>query len=57
MIDLKVYRPEILLIETHMRALSDVIESPIYEFLEVEGYRLFNWVGLTAFYHRADFQV
>lgn len=56
-IDLRIYRPKIILVETHKKEINAVVNSAVHQFMEAEGYSLFNWVGLTAFYHRVDFAI
>ena len=50
-------KSKIILVETHKKEINAVVNSAVHQFMEAEGYSLFNWVGLTAFYHRVDFAI
>ncbi len=49
-LDMARYRPKILLTETHLTDIHQILELPMHNHLEAEGYCLLNWVGFTLIY-------
>jgi len=49
-LDMDRYRPKILLTETHLTDIHQILDLPMHRHLESEGYRLLNWVGFTLIY-------
>ena len=53
-LDMARYKPKILLTETHLTDLHQILELPMHIYLEQQGYHLFNWVGFTLIYAQAE---
>lgn len=49
-LDYEIYRPSIILAESHERELEKVLETRVHRFLAEKGYAIVNWVGFTLFY-------
>jgi len=49
-LDMARYQPKILLTETHLTDLHQILELPMHRYLEEHGYQLLNWVGFTLIY-------
>ncbi|HSH94404.1 MAG TPA: FkbM family methyltransferase [Roseimicrobium sp.] len=44
-LDFERYCPKIMILESHLRTLDEVIPSPLYQYAISKGYQLFNWTG------------
>lgn len=53
-LDLKIYRPTLIAIETHLTILDDVANTELYQYLVAREYALANWVGLTLLFRSKD---
>lgn len=53
-LDMDRYRPKILLTETHLTDIHRILDLPMHQYLESEGYRLLNWVGFTLIYAQPE---
>ena len=51
-LDFDIYEPKIILVESFLQTVEDVLESETNALLLKQGYHLFNWVGLTLFYKK-----
>ena len=51
-LDFERYSPGIILIESYVETLDELLKSDTNKLLTSKGYNLFNWVGLTLFYQR-----
>ncbi len=49
-LDYEVYKPKIILAESHERELDKVLHTQVHRFLADKGYSIVNWVGFTLFY-------
>lgn len=49
-LDFEVYRPKIIVIESWLTKMEDILASEKHLFLKSKGYELFNWVGLSTIY-------
>lgn len=53
-LDFARYSPRVILIESHLAAIDDILNSELHRLLVARGYDLANWVGLTLFYRLQD---
>jgi len=53
-LDMARYLPKVLLTETHLTNLHEILELPMHIYLEEQGYHLLNWVGFTLIYAQPD---
>ena len=44
-LDFDRYQPKVVVVESHERAIDDIIQGELYQFLIGKGYTLFNWTG------------
>ncbi len=44
-LDFARYQPKIIIVESHLRVLEEVMQSELYRFLKDKGYSLCNWMG------------
>jgi FkbM family methyltransferase len=49
-LDFEKYKPRLVIIETHLMNMDQIMESELYKFLKKNGYYLINWVGFTLFF-------
>ena len=53
-LDIKKYKPRLVIIETHIMNMDQIMESELYRFMKANGYYLINWVGFTLFFTYPD---
>ena len=53
-LDIEVYSPRLIAIETYTNLLEEVVQTELYTYLAQHGYSLVNWVGLTLIFKRND---
>lgn len=53
-LDFDRYQPHVVILESHVRALEDLVASPEYQLLVGKGYTLFNWTGPSVLFLRKD---
>lgn len=53
-LDFETYRPEIVLVESHLGTADQILGSELHEFMTGKQYALVNWVGPTLFYAPAS---
>lgn len=51
-LDFEVYKPALILVETFLKSISEVLASDTNRLLTSNGYTICNWVGLTLFYEQ-----
>jgi FkbM family methyltransferase len=51
-LDFSRYAPHVILVETHLTTIGEILSSELHESLTTRGYSLANWVGLTLFYRQ-----
>lgn len=49
-LDIDLYKPKIIIIESHLRDFEKILTSKIYLYLISKGYKLANWVGFSLFF-------
>jgi FkbM family methyltransferase len=49
-IDIRKYRPKIIIVESSSRSMKDVIGSKVYRYLDERGYRLVGWTHLSLIF-------
>ncbi len=49
-LDFSRYAPRVILVETHLKTIESILAGELHRFLDMRGYELANWVGLTLFY-------
>lgn len=45
--DINKYRPKIVIAESMLRTMPEIIQSPIYQYLTQHGYQLVGWIHLS----------
>ena len=53
-LDFEKYKPRLVIIETHLMNMDQIMESELYKFMKEKGYYLINWVGFTLFFTYPD---
>lgn len=53
-LDLKIYNPKMIIIESHFRNFENIRGSDLYQYLIHKGYIFANWVGLSLFFVHPD---
>lgn len=49
-----VYCPKLVLVETHLREIDEILRSDLHQFMVQKGYSLRNWVGYSLIYSSAN---
>jgi FkbM family methyltransferase len=49
-LDIMKYKPKIIIIESSLVSIRDVVSSTVYEYLEKRGYRLVSWTHLSLIF-------
>ena len=49
-LDFERYRPKVVVVETHVTSLDDLLREDLYRFLDSHGYALSNWCGLSVIF-------
>ena len=49
-LDFEKYKPRLVIIETHLMNMDQIMESELYQYLKGKDYYLINWVGFTLFF-------
>lgn len=44
-LDFERYLPKVIIVESHARALEEILNSELYQFIQRRGFTLFNWTG------------
>lgn len=44
-LDMKRYRPKVIIVESHERHLDKLMQTEVYQLLVGQNYQLFNWTG------------
>lgn len=52
-LDFKRYEPALVVGESHLKSIDQILRSPFHLELTKNGYQLCNWVGLSLFYKPA----
>jgi FkbM family methyltransferase len=52
--DWRRYRPELVVVEQHKEAISEILESDITRFLEEVGYSVCSWINPSVIYRAND---
>lgn len=50
------YRPELVLVESHLSRVEEVIGSDITRFLSDVGYEMYAWIKPTVVYRQAHLE-
>ncbi len=56
-LDFERYQPKTIAVESHFRALEEVLNDEVYLFLIEQGYEMINWVGLTVLYRHNSYKL
>jgi len=49
-LDFERYRPKVVVVETHVTSLDELVREELYHFLDRHGYTLSNWCGLSVIF-------
>lgn len=55
-LDLEIYNPKVIAIESHYREFSKVETTETYQYLVEKGYRLTGWYGLTLLLVNSEYK-
>lgn len=53
-LDLAVYQPSIVVIESHLDSIEQIVNDAPYRHLAAQGYRLCSWIHLSLVFRRPD---
>ncbi len=51
-LSLDIYRPKVLIVESHSRSIEEIITGPIYRYLQDRQYELRSWMHLSLVFVR-----
>jgi len=53
-IDFDRYQPRVVIIESHIRSLEELMDSEEFKLLTANGYNMFNWTGPSVLFLRKE---
>ena len=53
-LDFKTYKPKLVIVESHLMNIDQIMETEMYQLLKGRGYYLINWVGFSLFFTFPD---
>jgi FkbM family methyltransferase len=53
-LDFKKYKPKLVIVESHLMNIDQIMETEMYQLLKGRGYYLINWVGFSLFFTFPD---